>query len=132
MPGFVRVALVPCVELWNPFYARVRPSQGVSPLNAPNGEYGLSGGEQRTLQNVMEDQWLLAPDRHSTAFDIADAACDIAAEGERVDPAGLAAVSPYITHTVRRFGNWTLNLTPPDRAPTTRPDLEPRVLFAPA
>jgi hypothetical protein len=33
--------------------------------------------------------------------------------------------------TVRRFGNWTLNLTPPDRAPTTRLDLEPRVLFAP-
>jgi hypothetical protein len=38
-----------------------------------------------------------------------------------------ATVSPYITHTVRRFGNWTLNLTPPDRAPATRLDLEPRV-----
>jgi TnpA family transposase len=68
---------------------------------------------------------------YSTACDITDAANDIAAEGERVDPADLATISPYITHTVRRFGNWTLNLTPPDRAPTTRLDLEPRVLFAP-
>jgi hypothetical protein len=37
----------------------------------------------------------------------------------------------YITHTVRRFGNWTFNLTPPDGEPNTRLDLEPRVLFAP-
>jgi TnpA family transposase len=36
-----------------------------------------------------------------------------------------------ITDTIRRFGNWTLNLTPPNQAPTTRLDLEPRVLFAP-
>lgn len=68
---------------------------------------------------------------YATACDITDAANAIAAEGELVDPADLATISPYITHTVRRFGSWTLNLTPPDRAPTTRLDLEPRVLFAP-
>jgi hypothetical protein len=68
---------------------------------------------------------------YSIACDITDAANDIAAEGERVDPADPATISPYITHTVRRFGNWTLNLSLPDRAPTTRLDLEPRVLFAP-
>ncbi|MFI0451935.1 hypothetical protein [Actinomadura sp. 6N118] len=59
------------------------------------------------------------------------AANDVAAEGQSVDADDLATVSPYITHTVRRFGNWTLNLTPPDQAPATRLDLEPRVLFAP-
>ena len=53
---------------------------------------------------------------YSTACDIT-AANAIAAEGEPVDPADLATVSPYITHTVRRFGNWTLNLTPPEQAP---------------
>ena len=63
--------------------------------------------------------------------DITDAANDIAAEGWYVDLADLATVSLCITHTVRRFGNWTLNLTPPDRAPATRLDLEPTVLFAP-
>jgi len=68
---------------------------------------------------------------YSTACDITDAANAIAAEGELADPADLATISPYITSTVRRFGNWTLNLTPPDRAPVTRLDLEPRVLFAP-
>ena len=42
---------------------------------------------------------------YSTACDITDTANDIAAEGERVYLADLAAVSPYITRTVRRFGN---------------------------
>ena len=68
---------------------------------------------------------------YSTACDITDAANAIAAEGEHIDPADLATISPYITHTVRRFGNWTLNLTPPGQAPVTRLDLEPRMLFAP-
>nr|WP_201784449.1 Tn3 family transposase [Nonomuraea pusilla] len=67
---------------------------------------------------------------YSTACDITDAANDIAAEGRPVDLDDLATVSPYITNTVRRFGNWTLDLTPPDQNPTTRLDLEPRVLFA--
>ncbi|MFI7538534.1 Tn3 family transposase [Streptosporangium sp. NPDC049376] len=68
---------------------------------------------------------------YSIACDITDAANAIAAEGHPVDPDDLATISPYITHTIRRFGNWTLNLTPPAAAPTTRLDLEPRVLFAP-
>ena len=68
---------------------------------------------------------------YSTACDITSAANEIAAEGEPVDLDDLATVSPYITHTVRRFGNWIINLTPPDQAPFTRLDLEPRVLFAP-
>jgi hypothetical protein len=68
---------------------------------------------------------------YSTACDITDAANAIAAEGEPVDPADLATISLYITSTIRRSGNWTLNLTPPEQAPVTRLDLEPRVLFAP-
>ncbi|MEV4364920.1 hypothetical protein [Nonomuraea sp. NPDC049625] len=43
----------------------------------------------------------------------------------------LATVSPCITHVIRRFGNWILNLTPPAANPTTRLDLESQVLFAP-
>ncbi|MFC5747539.1 Tn3 family transposase [Actinomadura rugatobispora] len=66
---------------------------------------------------------------YSNACDITDAANALAAEGHPVDTDDLATVSPYITHTIRRFGNWTLNLTPPDQTPTTRLDLEPRVLF---
>ncbi len=67
---------------------------------------------------------------YSTACDITTSAANqIAAEGEPVDLDDLAAVSPYITHTVRWFGNWIINLTPPDQAPSTRLDLEPRVLF---
>ncbi|MFD8534154.1 Tn3 family transposase [Streptosporangium canum] len=60
-----------------------------------------------------------------------DAANAIAAEGRPVDHDDLATISPYITHVIRRFGNWILNLTPPAAAPTTHLDLESRVLFAP-
>jgi hypothetical protein len=40
-------------------------------------------------------------------------------------------ITPYITHTIRRMGDLVLSLSPPEEAPTTRLDLEPRVLFAP-
>ena len=65
----------------------------------------------------------------STALDITDAANALAGEGFPVDTDDLATVSPYITRTIRRFGSWVVDLTPPDRAPATRLDLEPRVLF---
>lgn len=66
---------------------------------------------------------------YSTALDITDAANTIAAEGLPVDPDDLATITPYITRTIRRFGDWVLNLTPPDGEPVTRLDLEPRALF---
>jgi TnpA family transposase len=65
----------------------------------------------------------------STALDITDAANALAAEGFPVDADDLATISPYITRTIRRFGNWVVDLAPPASAPTTRLDLEPRVLF---
>ncbi|MFD8533626.1 hypothetical protein ACFV0L_40075 [Streptosporangium canum] len=34
-----------------------------------------------------------------------------------VDPDDPATISPYITYVIRRFGNWTLNLTPPAADP---------------
>lgn len=68
---------------------------------------------------------------YSTAQDITDAANAIAADGHPVDLDDLATISPYITHVIRRFGNWILNLTPPATAPTTNLELESRVLFAP-
>ncbi|WP_285774809.1 Tn3 family transposase [Microtetraspora sp. NBRC 13810] len=68
---------------------------------------------------------------YSTARDITDAANASAADGHPVDLDDLATVSPYITHVIRRFGNWILNLTPPVANPTTRLDLESLVLFAP-
>ena len=65
----------------------------------------------------------------STALDITDGANALAAEGYPVDTDDLATISPYITHTIRRFGDWVVDLTPPATAPATRLDLEPRVLF---
>jgi hypothetical protein len=65
----------------------------------------------------------------STALDITDAANALAAEGHAVDTDDLATITPYITRTIRRFGDWVLDLTPPDASPVTRLDLEPRALF---
>ncbi|MBU3064551.1 hypothetical protein KO481_23845 [Nocardia sp. NEAU-G5] len=45
------------------------------------------------------------------------------------DPDDLATITPYTTRTIRRFGDWVLNLTPPEGEPVTRLDLEPRALF---
>ena len=63
---------------------------------------------------------------YSNACDITDAANALAAEGHPVDTDDLATVSPYITNTIRRFGNWTLNLTPPDQTPPPAWSAPPR------
>jgi hypothetical protein len=62
---------------------------------------------------------------------ITDVANQLAAEGYPVERDDLATITPYIQHTIRRMGELVLNLTPPEQAPATRLDLEPRVLFAP-
>jgi len=67
---------------------------------------------------------------YSTALDITDAANALAGDGHPVDLDDLATISPYITRTIRRFGDWIVDLTPPEHAPATALDLEPRVLFA--
>ncbi|GGU02143.1 hypothetical protein BJ999_004392 [Actinomadura citrea] len=54
---------------------------------------------------------------YSNACDITEAANALAAEGHPVDTDDLATVSPYISHTIRRFGSWTLNRAPPDQTP---------------
>lgn len=68
-------------------------------------------------------------DRLGPALDITDAANVLAAEGHAADTGDLATISPYVTRTIRRFGDWVLDLAPPAGAPSTRLDLEPRVLF---
>jgi hypothetical protein len=55
---------------------------------------------------------------YSTALDITDAANALAAEGHPVDTDDLATITPCITRTIRRFGDWVLNLEPPDSTPS--------------
>jgi hypothetical protein len=66
---------------------------------------------------------------YSMALDITDAANDLAAEEAKVDIEDLATITPYIRHPIRRFGDWVLNLAPPEAAPVTRLDLAPKALF---
>jgi Tn3 transposase DDE domain len=51
---------------------------------------------------------------YSTAADITTVVNDLVSDSHRVDPVDLATVSPLITHTIRRFGDWHLDLTPPE------------------
>ncbi len=53
-----------------------------------------------------------------------------AADGQPVDPDDLATVVPHITYTVRRFGDWVLDLSAPQALPVTRLDLTPGALFS--
>jgi Tn3 transposase DDE domain-containing protein len=66
---------------------------------------------------------------YSTALDITAAANALAAEGHPVDTDDLATITPYLTHRIRRFGDWVLDLSPPDAVPVTRLDLVPTALF---
>ncbi|MYS80797.1 hypothetical protein GTZ85_11385 [Streptomyces sp. SID5474] len=66
---------------------------------------------------------------YSIALDIIDAANAFAAEGHPVDPDDPATVSPLITRTIRRFGDWHLDLTPPKDVVATRLDPAPGTLF---
>lgn len=68
---------------------------------------------------------------YSNACDITAAANALAAEGHPVDPDDLATVSPYITRNIRRFGEYVLDLAPPEAQPDTRLDLTPGALFPP-
>jgi TnpA family transposase len=66
---------------------------------------------------------------YSNACDITAAANALAGDGHPIDADDLATISPYITHTIRRFGDWVLDLSPPDAAPATTLDLVPGALF---
>lgn len=50
---------------------------------------------------------------YSTACGITAAANSLARDGHRVGADDLATISLLIRHTIRRFGDWHLDLTPP-------------------
>ena len=56
---------------------------------------------------------------YQNACDITAAANALAADGHSIDPDDLATIAPDITHTIRRFGDWVLDLSPPEAAPVT-------------
>lgn len=66
---------------------------------------------------------------YQNACDITAAANALAADGHPVDPDDLATIVPYITHTIRRFGDWVLDLSPPQALPVTALNLAPGALF---
>jgi TnpA family transposase len=51
---------------------------------------------------------------YSTAVDLTTVVNQLIADGWRIDPDDVATLSPLITHTIRRFGDWHLDLTPPE------------------
>ncbi len=50
---------------------------------------------------------------YSTTLDLTATANELSREGWSIDPDDLATVTPYITSTIRRFGDWVLDLNPP-------------------
>ncbi|MBF6074270.1 hypothetical protein IU498_06445 [Nocardia beijingensis] len=59
---------------------------------------------------------------YSNAYEITAAANALASDGHPIDTDDLATIFPYITHTIRRFGDWALDLCPPDALPVTTLD----------
>jgi TnpA family transposase len=59
-----------------------------------------------------------------TALDMTRVLNGLRAEGHPVPPEDVAALSPYLTHHIRRFGDYVLDLSPPPDPPPTHLDLE--------
>jgi TnpA family transposase len=51
---------------------------------------------------------------YSTAVDLTGAVNQLVAGGWMIDPEDVATLSPLITSAIRRFGDWHLDLTPPE------------------
>jgi Tn3 transposase DDE domain-containing protein len=51
---------------------------------------------------------------YSTAVDLTTVINQLVAGGWRIDPEDVATLSPLIISTIRRFGHWRLDLTPPE------------------
>lgn len=51
---------------------------------------------------------------YSTALDLTGVINQLHADGCTIAADDVAAISPLITHTIRRFGDWHLDLTPPE------------------
>lgn len=51
---------------------------------------------------------------YSTALDITTVLNQLIAQGWTINADDAATISPLITHTIRRFGDWHLDLTPPE------------------
>ena len=81
-------------------------------------------------EKIIKFNELLANCRiYSNACDITAAANALAGDGHPIDTDDLATISPYITHTIRRFGDWVLDLSPLAAVPVTTLDLVPGALF---
>jgi TnpA family transposase len=61
-----------------------------------------------------------------TALDMTRVLNGLRAEGHSVHPEDVAALSPYLTHHIRRFGDYVLDLSPPSDPPPAHLDLEER------
>ncbi len=60
---------------------------------------------------------------HNTV-ELTDILNALKAEGKKVRAADVAALSPYTTRHIRRFGDYTLDTSPPDRSVQPHLDLD--------
>ncbi len=60
---------------------------------------------------------------YSTTLALTATANELSREGWSIEADDLATVTPYITSTIRRFGDWVLDLNPPHRGQRRAPRL---------
>ncbi len=95
---------------------RVEAFHGFADWLAFGAEDGVIAHNDPVYQEklIKFNQLLANCASYSTAVDITATSNTLATEGHPTDPVDLATVTPYITHTVRRFGDWHLEATHPD------------------
>jgi hypothetical protein len=82
--------------------------------------FGAEGGVLATNDPIYQEkcvkfnQLIANCGAYSTALDITTVLNELIGQGWNIDPDDAATISPLITHTIRRFGDWHLDLTPPE------------------
>jgi len=82
--------------------------------------FGAEGGVLATNDPVYQEKLIKFNQLvancclYSTAVDLTAAVNQLLADGWTIEADDVATLSPLITHTIRRFGDWHLDLTPPE------------------
>jgi len=129
-PGAVSVCAAP-LDVPLPLLSPARLATVLAPRTGQRVlEIGPGTGPAHQEKIVKFNELLANCVIYGTACDITAVVNAFTADGHPVDPDDLATVVPYITHTVRRFGDWVLDLSAPQALPVTRLDLTPGALFS--
>ena len=98
---------------------KTHAARGLQRMNGINRRARPTVPPARTTPSIRKNSssstsWPPTAALYSTAVDLTAAVNQLLADGWTIEADDVATLSPLITHTIRRFGDWHLDLTPPE------------------